>query len=186
VTVSRRGFVAGAALAIALPAAARAATKTQSDATTLAAAVDLEQVAAYVYSAGVHSGLLDAGLAAAVQNLADHEQAHADALAADLEALGGARPAAPASAEDGDAALKRLGIGPGLRSLADAPAFLTVALALEQRQLALYSEAVGEIEDIRLIQTYSSIVAAEGQHLVVIRNALGRAPVPKSFETGRP
>ncbi|MDX6718365.1 MAG: hypothetical protein QOJ63_619, partial [Solirubrobacteraceae bacterium] len=33
-SVSRRGFVAGAALAIALPPTARAASKTQSDATT--------------------------------------------------------------------------------------------------------------------------------------------------------
>jgi hypothetical protein len=36
-----------------------------------------------------------------------------------------------------------------------------------------------------LRQPLASIMACEGQHLVVLRQALGRDPLPRAFETGR-
>ena len=35
-----------------------------------------------------------------------------------------------------------------------------------------------------LLRTTAQIMASEGQHLVVLRQALGRDPVPNAFETG--
>jgi rubrerythrin len=181
---TRRAFVAGAAVALAVPRVAMA--KEGGEVAALTHAIELEQAAAYVYDAGVKSGLLDAELAGVAGNLRDHEQAHADALAVLLEALGGHPPAAPDTPEAADARLAALGLETSLRELADAPAFLTLALALEQRQAAHYTAAVARIGDIRLIQTVGSILAAEGQHLVVIRGALERAPIPTPLESGRP
>lgn len=180
----RRAFVAGGLLVAAAPRIALA--RAEGDAGVMEAAVELEQLAAYVYDAGVKSGLLDERLAAAIAGLRDHEQQHADAMATSLEALGGGRPPAPATPDQADAALQRAGLGVSLRGLTGATELLELALGLEERQVDLYTRAVAELEDVRLIQTCGSVAAAEGQHLVVIRRALERDPVPSPFETGRP
>jgi rubrerythrin len=181
---TRRAFVAGAAVVLAAPRVAWA--KEGGEVAALTDAIKLEQVAAYVYDAGVKSGLLDAEQAALAGRLRDHEQQHADALAVLLEALGGHPPGAPDTPESADAALTALGVETGLRELRDANAFLALSLELEQRQAAHYTASVAKIGDIRLIQTLASILAAEGQHLVVIRRALERAPIPTPLESGRP
>lgn len=180
---TRRVFVAGAALALAAPRVALATDGGEVGA--LRTGIELEQLAAYVYDAGVKSGLLDTELATLAGTLRDHEQAHAEALSSALEALGDRPPVAPKTPDEADAALANLGIRPGLRDLAGAPAFFTLALALEQRQAAHYTASMADLGDVRLIQTLGSVLAAEGQHLVVIRMALRRASIPTPLETGR-
>lgn len=176
---TRRAFVAGAALGVlATGRAGVARAEVRGDALVLEAAVRLEQTTVFVYDALLKDGGLEPGLTA----LRDHEQAHADALAAALEALGGPRPEAPTTREEGDAALDELGVPYRLDAKGDAA--LELVLELELRQVALYTRAVGELEDLRLIQTVASVVAAEGQHLVVIREALRRAPIPTPLEPG--
>jgi hypothetical protein len=183
--VRRRTFLAGSALALAAPGAAVAAPRTAGEAGVLAAAVELEQLASYVYDAGVKSALLDEDGVAAIGGMREQEQEHADALAALLEALGGPRPKPPATPEDADAALERLGIDGRLTGVRTQAAFLALAEEIELREIGLYVGAVSRLGDVRLIQTVASILGAEGAHLVVIRRALGRAPVPVAVESGR-
>lgn len=167
----RRTFVAAAAGALAAPRVALAADPKALD--ILRDAIVVEQLAAFVYSTGPRE----------FEAFGAHEQEHADALASHVEALGSKRPPAPTSAAEADAALDRLGVSGRLGASGDA--FLELALELELLQVAGYVAAAGDLDDVRLIQATASILAAEGAHLVVIREALGRAPLPNPLETGR-
>jgi len=40
------------------------------------------------------------------------------------------------------------------------------------------------VENAKLLQTGASIMANEGQHLVVLRRIAGKDPIPNAFETG--
>jgi hypothetical protein len=57
-------------------------------------------------------------------------------------------------------------------------------LAIENEAVRLYHEAIGELRDGRLLPTFAAIMANHGQHLVVLRQRLGRDPIPADFETG--
>ena len=61
-----------------------------------------------------------------------------------------------------------------------------LAFLLEQETMvvAAYFDAQQKIEDGTLRQTLSTIMPNEGQHLVVIRQALGKQSVPNAQETG--
>ncbi len=50
--------------------------------------------------------------------------------------------------------------------------------------VAAYYEAHQKLQDAKLRQTGSSIMYNEGQHLVILRQALNQNPVPNAFETG--
>ena len=181
----RRAFLGTAAVALAAPAAAFGTRTPRGEVGILQDALELELLAVYVYDAGIRSGLLDEALLAKVTQLRDHEQEHAGAIGSSLEALGGARPVAPATPEQADALLERLGTAGRLTAVATRDDFFALAEEVELRQVAAYGAAVGDLEDVRLIQTAASILAAQGAHLVVIRGLLGRQPVPTALETGR-
>jgi hypothetical protein len=51
--------------------------------------------------------------------------------------------------------------------------------------VAAYYEAHRKLRDTKVLQTAAQIMAAEGQHLVVLRQALRRNPAPHAFETGK-
>ena len=137
-----------------------------------------------MYDAAITSGLLDESFAAVVQPLRDHEQAHAEAIGASLEALGGARPKAPTTPAEADGRLESLEIPGRLTAVASREDLFALLLALEERQVAGYVAAAGNLEDVRLIQTCASIATAQGAHLVVIRRLLEREPVPAALESG--
>ena len=50
--------------------------------------------------------------------------------------------------------------------------------------MATYYRAAPRLEDAKLLQLSATIMANEGQHLVILRRALGKDPVPNAFETG--
>ena len=181
----RRTLLAAGAVALAAPRPALAAREPKGEVGILSAALELEQLAVYVYDAGIKSGLLDEALVAAVQSLRDHEQQHADAVAQALEALGSAKPVPPRTPQEADALLERADAEGRLTAVATREDFFALAHEVELLQVAGYVAAAGDLEDVRLIQTTASILAAEGSHLVVIRQALGRAPVPTPLERGR-
>jgi rubrerythrin len=89
--------------------------------------------------------------------------------------MGGKVPAAPASAS----AVK------GLTGLRGRRRILTFATELETMAIAAYYDAHAKLTDARLMQTGTAIMANEGQHLAMLRRALGRPPVPNAFETGK-
>jgi rubrerythrin len=152
--------------------------QTAGDAEVLEAAVGLEQVAVFAYDTVLDRGLLDDRLARVARRFRDQEQEHADALTRALGDLSGRPPARPRGVADVDAVAKGLG---DVRSRRDAVEF---AIALETAAVAAYHDAQRRLGDARLLQTGASIMANEGQHLVVLRQAAGREPVPNAFETG--
>jgi Ferritin-like domain len=168
----RRGVAAGLAPAFALGAApaARAAAATESQ--IVAAAVVLEQRAVLLYAAGRAGDFLEPGFARLVSRFEGQEREHVAVLQTVLEALGGAAPDPPG----------------GVRGLAQARTrrrFAELAIEVESELVAGYQDALGTLSDPKLIQTIGSIMASSGQHLALLRQALGREPVPSAFETGR-
>ena len=172
----RRG---GAVAAVPLLLGPRAAlAQGDSDAAILESAIGLEQVSAFAYETLAGSQRLDKTVAAMARRFARHERAHADALRTQLEALGGTAPPEPRTVAEVDRVLPGLGAA---RTQADV---LTFAIELESAAVAAYHDAHQRLQDPKILQTAASIMANEGQHLVVLRRALNQEPVPFAFETG--
>ena len=178
------GIASAGALALLLRVG-DAFAQAEGDAAILEAATRLEQVAVLMYGAAIESGVLDAEATRVAELFRDHEQQHADALGAALEALGGVRPPALADVTKIDAVLRGLGIEDADARFADQDSILTLAIEIENATVAAYLAAHRSLQDANLLQTAASIMANEGQHLVVLRQALGRSAVPRPFETGR-
>jgi rubrerythrin len=62
---------------------------------------------------------------------------------------------------------------------------VTFAIALEESAVAAYYDAHQKLKDPKLLQAGASIMANEGQHLVVLRSVAKKNPVPNAFETGK-
>jgi hypothetical protein len=178
----RRGAgLGGAALAASgiplLLAARKAFAANSGDAEILARAVDIERVAVLAYDRMLDSGLLEPRLLSVMRRFRDHEQEHADTVLTALTDLGGSVPAQPS---DADVEQLAQGIG-AMSSQADV---LQVAIALELACVAAHHDAQRSLVDGKLLQSGVSIMAAEAQHLVVLRAAARQEPVPRAFETG--
>jgi rubrerythrin len=175
----RRGIAAGGALLAAtsipllLGVRNAFAQEEDDDAAILEAAIRLEQTAVVAYDTAAGSGLLDAATTRVAELFRDQEQEHADALTTALDQLGGSAPRPPAPD-----AIEGLG---DLRSQAEVANF---AIELETMAVAAYYDAHQKLQTAELLQTGASIMANEGQHLVVLRQAVGKDPVPNAFETG--
>jgi rubrerythrin len=168
------GALVGAASAPALLGARTALAAADDDARILAAAIRLEQSAVVVYATAATSGLLGPRLEAVARRFRDQEQEHADALTAALRQIGGRPPLPPRPAQIA-----------GLRALRTREQVLSFAVDLELEAVAAYYEAHQKLADPALLRTGAQIMANEGQHLVVLRQALGRQPLPDAFETGQ-
>lgn len=170
------GAVVAASAAPLLVGTSRAIAEADGDAEVLRATIGLEQAAAYAYAAAATEGRL--GRATPVARLfARQEQEHADGLSGALAGLGGNPPARPRRASD----------VPGLeRAIAgSATEFLNFAVELETEAVAAYYSATAKLKSRELLSTGASIMACEAQHLVVLRQALGKNPSPDAFVTGR-
>jgi rubrerythrin len=153
------------------------AATTGADGDILMSAITLERIAVLAYGAAIDSKLLTPGFERVARRFRDHEQAHADVLVTALTDLGGTPPAAP-QVKDIDSVVKGIG---DLRSQADVAHF---AIELELAAVAAYYDAHSKLIDAKLLQTGAAIMADEGQHLVVLRQAVKQPPVPNAFETG--
>lgn len=182
--IIRRGLAAGGAAvltATAIPlllGVRNAFAQAEGDAAILKAAVGIEQIAVFAYGRAVASGRLDPETKLVAELFGQHEQEHADALTAALETLGGNAPAKPTSLADLDAVQR------GLGQARDQAAIANFAIELEMSGIAAYYDAQLKLKDAQLLQTGASIMANEGQHLVVLRQAVDKPAVPNAFETG--
>ena len=179
----RRGLTLGgaaiAASSIPLLWSVRTAfAEAKGDTAILARAINLEQVAVLAYDTAIEGGLLSPALTEVLRTLSAHEQLHADRLTTALTDLGGTPPPAPQGAADVDKVVKGLS---DAKTQADVVNF---AIELETATVAAYLDAQREFVEGKLLQTGASIMASEGQHLVVLRRAVGKDPVPAAFETG--
>jgi len=177
----RRGVLSGgiavaAAGAPALLRAGGARAQAGGDARILEGAIRLEQTAVFAYGVAYDSGTLQPHIARMLRRIRRQQREHASRLISALEHLGEAPPAKPT----------RVGQVKGLaEALAGGQkAILEFALSLEEMAVAAYYRAAPRLEDTKLLQISATIMANEGQHLVMLRRALKRDPVPHAFETG--
>ena len=178
----RRGLAFGGAVVAAssiplLLSVRNAFAAGEADKTILADAIRLERIAVLAYGKAIDTGLLSAGVQRIAKLIADHERQHADALTSALTDLGLPGPPQP-TVKDIDSVV--MGIG-DVKSQAD---ILNLAIELETAAVAAYHDAQQKFYDAKLLQAGASIMASEGQHLVVLRQALDKPPVPNAFETG--
>lgn len=179
----RRGFALGgaaiAASSIPLLLSVRDAfAQASGDAAVLEKAIILERTAVIAYDSVIDGDLLSPGALRVARRLRDHERQHAETLTTALTDLGGIAPAAPNGVEAVDKVVEGRG---DVKTQAEAVEFL---IELELAAVAAYHEAHGKLVETRLLQTAASIMASEGQHLVVLRMLVGADPVPAAFETG--
>ena len=146
----------------------------QDDAAILASAIRLENTAVAAYAAAVNSGVLTPQFRRTAALFGRQEAEHAAALTAALKGLGGTPPAG--------ADAKLLAPLKRARSQRQVAQF---AIELETMAVAAYHDASKKLQQARLLQTAAQIMSNEGQHLAVLRQALGRNPVPNAFETGK-
>ena len=169
------GAVLGAALVPALLSAREAfAAGAQNDAGILASAIRLENTAVAAYAAAVNSGVLTPQFRRTATLFGRQEAEHAAALTAALKSLGGTPPAGT------DAKL----LAP-LKRARSQKQVAQFAIELETMAVAAYYDASKKLQQARLLQTSAQIMSNEGQHLVVLRQALAKDPVPNAFENGK-
>ena len=182
----RRGFGLGGAavLASSIPLlwsvrSAFAEAGGDGDAPILAEAINLERVTVIAYDTVLGGGLLSPALRRVLRRFRAQEQEHEDALVTALRSLGGTPPAPPKGAADVDKVVE------GLRDVRSRADVLTFLIELETAAVAAYFDAQAKFGEAKLLQMGASIMANEGQHLVVLRKAAGQDPVPNAFETGK-
>ncbi len=159
--------------------ARNAFAQAMTDEQILKAAIHFEQVAVFAYEAALKSGKLDGKTTQVARLFKTHEEAHRDALTTALQGMGGGGvPPAPTSPR-ADPLLRPL---LKVRSQKDIALY---AIELEGVGVAAYHEAQRKLKDARLLKTGAQIMANEGQHLVVLRTAVKRPPVPDAFEVGK-
>jgi rubrerythrin len=141
----------------------------------MAAALRLEQTALVAYEAIANSGRLSGRVTALFRELLDDDRQHAQQLADALESFGVKPPIPP-----------RRATIQGLASVRDDAGAASFAIALEEQAIGAYSEAVRHLADANVLRTVAGAMGADGQHLVVLRQLAGRAPVPGAFERGTP
>jgi rubrerythrin len=179
----RRGLGLGGAVvtASAIPlllSVRNAFAESGSDEKVLQKAITLERVAVLAYDTIIGGGMLEGRIERLARLLRGHEQQHADALTKAVTDLGGTPPPAPSGLEDVDAVVR------GLGNVATQADFLRFAIELETAAVAAYYDAQPKLVEAKLLQTSASIMASEGQHLVLLRQAARRQPVPDALETG--
>jgi hypothetical protein len=166
--VLRRGLVAGALTSAALPARAALAAAA-SDVALLASAGRLETTLEAAYGRLADSSLLIADLRATAKRFRGQQAEHVTAL----RALGVSVPLA---------ADARLLVPLGRASTQEQ--MIGAVIALELQAVGAYERATKGLRDARFLQTAVQIMANAGQHLAILRDALGRDPVPNAFEDG--
>jgi rubrerythrin len=139
-----------------------------ADAGVLASAVGLEETAVAAYEAALTSGHLDPATAKTARLLQGHEEAHRDRL---KELLGGTAPH-PVSAN----------LLAPVKKATSQRQLLAALLKLEAAIVSAHYDAVGRLTEPSGLEALGEIMASEGQHLVVLRTALGQPPVPNAFE----
>jgi hypothetical protein len=161
-------------------ATAAPAATVRGDAATLTDALRLEHAAEFTYRAATRSD--SAEVSAIAMRFAPQETAHVSAIATAMEALGARKLPPPRSPAAVDAIARDFGISPVLSELRTPQETLGFMLAFEQELVAAWTATHRRLADASLLQTATSILGCQAQHLVVLRQALGRDPLPNALE----
>jgi hypothetical protein len=144
-----------------------------SDAELLTRAVEIEQRATFAYSEALRALVFDRRTTRLVEAMHEQELEHVEGLGRALRRLGRRPPVEPLELRGLERALAG-----GQRR------FLAFALAREAGAVRFYREALGQLRRPGLLPGVASVMANRGQHMAVLRRALGRDPVPLAVETG--
>lgn len=144
----------------------------EGDAGIIAGLAGLEESGALAYATALQAGLLKSS-ASAAELFRSQKRQHAAALTALLEGLGGTVPAPPRPEDL-----------PGLSEVKTEPQFLSFAVGLENNSIAASIDALMNVGATQTYRPITEIMANDGQHLVVLRQALGSNPVPSAFPSG--
>lgn len=178
----RRGLGLGGAVVMAssiplLLAVRDAFAAGDTDTTLLEKAITLERITVLAYDQIIGDALLADREQRLARVLRGHEQQHAATLTKALTDLGGTPPIEPVGVEAIDKVVK------GVDALRSQPEILGFLIELETATVAAYYDAQAKFIEAKLLQSGASIMAAEGQHLVVLRQAARRPAVPNAIET---
>lgn len=200
---SRRGFLAGAGIALGglVIAACGSSSSKGSTSTTKAAAgsssgsgskltgdlaiaalaTSLENLAVATYQGGIDAataGKLGAVPPAVVTFAKTAQQQHRDHAAAWNAILTGAGKPKVMGV---DSTVKSAVIDPAFAKVTDVGGLANLALQLEDVAAATYLESIGLIKSPGGIKTSASIQPVEMQHAAILNFVLGQYPVPMSF-----
>ncbi|MDX6691507.1 MAG: hypothetical protein QOG15_2964 [Solirubrobacteraceae bacterium] len=169
------GVVGGSALLLGACGGGGKATTTSGsderdkvDVEILNGALDLELMVVAAYKAG--AAKLRGDVLQTVKGFLEQEQEHADALAQAIRDAAGTPNKAKSSYD--------------FPRFVSQDAVLTYAIRLENTAVAAYIDALPKLTTGDLRATAASILTAEAEHISVLRDALGLAPVPDAFVTG--
>jgi hypothetical protein len=138
-------------------------------------AVHAEQVAAVAFEAIANGGVLDDRSTATMRILLDHAKRHAELLEQEYKDTYGEDPPLPP---------RRAEI-PGLAALRDQRSALRLATRIEQQAIRAHLTAVRHTHKGGILKLIAGVAASDAQGLVLLRQLLGRPPVPSAFERGR-
>jgi hypothetical protein len=201
---SRRGFLAGAGVALGglVLAACGSSSSSSSSSTTkpaasgsgsgsgskltgdlaiAALATSLENLAVATYQGGIDAatagklGTVPPAVVTFAQTAQKQHMDHADAWNAILVSAG--KPKVTGV----DSTVKMAVIDPAFANVKDVPGLAKLALQLEDVAAATYLESIGLIKDVGGIKTSASIQPVEMQHSAILNFVLGQYPVPTSF-----
>jgi hypothetical protein len=157
VSATRRELVAGAAV-VALAAARPAMADTPSDVDQLERLLTLEGRLVDAYRLALERDAIERSLG---QRLLAQEREHVRALEQALRWAGRRAPRATVPAPQSGTAFS------------DPRAFARYALALERRTVSTYLDALTTFRNRRVLQAIGSIMEADVQHEVALREVLG-------------
>ena len=200
---SRRGFLAGAGLALGglvLAACGSDSSSKSSSGTTRATtagsgskltgdlaiaalATSLENLAVGTYQAGIDAatqGKLGAVPPAVVTFAQTAQQQHRDHAAAWNAIITGAGKPKVTGV---NTTVQNAVIAPAFAKVTDVPGLAKLALQLENVAAATYLESIGLIKSPGGIKTSASIQPVEMQHAAILSFLLGQYPVPNSFSS---
>ena len=126
-------------------------------------ALTLEYLEAEFYSLALEAGVLTGDALAVVENLADHEQQHVDAIIGLLEGAGATPVEKPEFIFPPEALASQAGV-------------LNTAITLEPVGVGAYLGAAPLIQSPDILAAAGSIAGVEGEHVVAVNNLLGVVP----------
>jgi rubrerythrin len=144
------------------------ASRAETDADALHAALAIEQVVVFSYQHVLRTVSLSAGTAQLVSRFAGHERLHAATLTAALRKLGGTPPAAPADVKAADEVFAARDFPQPLGDVHNEKKAVDFLFGLEGLAEGAYFVAISKLRDAQLLRTAAQIMGNEGQHAALL------------------
>lgn len=132
-------------------------------------ALTLEYLEADFYAQGVAGSMLSGRELELIKPIAEHEQAHVDALAATVEKVGGTPVEKPNFIYPNE-------------TFTDKAAFLKTASVFEELGVNAYQGQVTAIQTPEILGAAASIAGVESRHAAILATLIGGKPFPAAVE----